>query len=940
MAEEKDETTLKFPFPFKPYSIQEEFMTALYSVLDEGKIGIFESPTGTGKSLSLICGALTWLRDFEEKKKLEAAQLLEDRLPQQWQSQDLQLSSVGSKESKSKSSGGELDWITEFVQKKAERDLVDKLKDEELRRKKREERLEQMRNNVHLKYALKRKREDIDTACLLQICKQEVTSEQASNTDLLDKEDEGFILADYESDDEKKSKDSGLSDEDDLEEEHVTKIYYCSRTHSQLAQFIHEVKKSPFGKEIRLVALGSRQNLCVNEEVRCLKSVQLINDRCLEMQRNKSDRKGSGDAETSKRKRKSRVTCPFYSHEQMQSLRDEVLVEVKDIEQLVSLGKEMKACPYYASRYAIPAAQLVVMPYQTLLHSSTRRASGIKLKGQVLVIDEAHNLIDTITAIHSYKVTGSQLCCAHSQLSQYLERYRSRLKAKNLMYIKQILYILVNLLQVLGGKVGQNPNMQKIFQGGTDLQSINDFLFRAQFDNINLFKVQHYYVKSMLSQKLFGFVEKYHDSASKPFSVQNQKESKTAALGNFLQSLDEKSSGQVKLHEQEETLEKEQSVMASPMMHIEGFLFALTSANKDGRVVIQRQGTVSQSSLKFLLLNPAVHFAEVVKECRAVVIAGGTMQPVADFKDQLLFTSGVSADRLAEFSCGHVIPPENILPIILCRGPSGQQLEFTFQKREKPQLLDECGRVLVNLCKVVPGGIVCFFPSYDYENVVYRHWEKTGLLTQLEAKKKIFQEPKKTSMVEQVLSEYSRCIQQSSKTPGLTTGALLFSVVGGKMSEGINFSDDLGRCVVMVGMPFPNVNSPELKEKMAYLDKTMSKIDGTSPGKVLLENLCMKAVNQSIGRAIRHREDYASIVLLDHRYTQPRILSKLPGWIRGQTRTEVSFGPALGTIGKFFRDRKSLGDAIHSSPNLNTSQENEQVLQGHYQEFSKLQHPH
>lgn len=37
---------------------------------------------------------------------------------------------------------------------------------------------------------------------------------------------------------------------------------------------------------------------------------------------------------------------------------------------------------------------------------------------------------------------------------------------------------------------------------------------------------------------------------------------------------------------------------------------------------------MGQSSLKFLLLNPAVHFAQVVKECRAVVIAGGTMQPV------------------------------------------------------------------------------------------------------------------------------------------------------------------------------------------------------------------------------------------------------------------------------------------------------------------------
>lgn len=41
-------------------------------------------------------------------------------------------------------------------------------------------------------------------------------------------------------------------------------------------------------------------------------------------------------------------------------------------------------------------------------------------------------------------------------------------------------------------------------------------------------------------------------------------------------------------------------------------------------------GSLSQSSLKFLLLNPAVHFAQVVKECRAVVIAGGTMQPVRE----------------------------------------------------------------------------------------------------------------------------------------------------------------------------------------------------------------------------------------------------------------------------------------------------------------------
>ena len=38
-------------------------MTQLYHTLDRGGLGIFESPTGTGKSLSLICGALKWLKD-------------------------------------------------------------------------------------------------------------------------------------------------------------------------------------------------------------------------------------------------------------------------------------------------------------------------------------------------------------------------------------------------------------------------------------------------------------------------------------------------------------------------------------------------------------------------------------------------------------------------------------------------------------------------------------------------------------------------------------------------------------------------------------------------------------------------------------------------------------------------------------------------------------
>ena len=69
----------KFKFPFPPYDIQEKFMTELFKVLEGGKLGIFESPTGTGKSLSLICGALTWFLESEKKKRVDLDNLVNDK---------------------------------------------------------------------------------------------------------------------------------------------------------------------------------------------------------------------------------------------------------------------------------------------------------------------------------------------------------------------------------------------------------------------------------------------------------------------------------------------------------------------------------------------------------------------------------------------------------------------------------------------------------------------------------------------------------------------------------------------------------------------------------------------------------------------------------------------------------------------------------------------
>jgi len=99
---------------------------------------------------------------------------------------------------------------------------------------------------------------------------------------------------------------------------------------------------------------------------------------------------------------------------------------------------------------------------------------------------------------------------------------------------------------------------------------------------------------------------------------------------------------------------------------------------------------------------------------------------------------------------------------------------------------------------------------------------------------------------------------------------MLFCVIGGRLSEGINFSDNLARTVIVFGLPFPNFHAIEIQEKMKYFDRPAN-TDLSFRGNDYYENLCMKTLNQAIGRAIRHINDYATIILVDQRFTNLKI---------------------------------------------------------------------
>ena len=90
-------------------------------------------------------------------------------------------------------------------------------------------------------------------------------------------------------------------------------------------------------------------------------------------------------------------------------------------------------------------------------------------------------------------------------------------------------------------------------------------------------------------------------------------------------------------------------------------------------------------------------------------------------------------------------------------------------------------------------------------------------------------------------------------------------------------------------------------------------MDGKGLGQQYYENICWKAINQSIGRAIRHQNDYSSIILLDNRYcAQPfsSLKDKLPKWISDNFRQEnkdtFDNKTIMNTLTEFYASKAKL----------------------------------
>lgn len=210
---------------------------------------------------------------------------------------------------------------------------------------------------------------------------------------------------------------------------------------------------------------------------------------------------------------------------------------------------------------------------------------------------------------------------------------------------------------------------------------------------------------------------------------------------------------------------------------------------------------VWNNTLSFLCLNPAAVFHELRSAARCIVLTSGTLSPMASFQSEL------GAQFPIALEANHVIKPDQCWVSCVGRGPAGVDLNGQYHNTSTYGFQDEMGHVLRHVCATVPYGVLCFMPSYVLMDKLYARWQDTGLLRDLCRVKAVMREPRRGDQLEELMARYYKAVAQAVRARaggkpagGGRSGALFLAVYRGKISEGLDFSDNNARAVVAVSI--------------------------------------------------------------------------------------------------------------------------------------------
>lgn len=307
-------------------------------------------------------------------------------------------------------------------------------------------------------------------------------------------------------------------------------------------------------------------------------------------------------------------------------------------------------------------------------------------------------------------------------------------------------------------------------------------------------------------------------------------------------------------------------------------------------------------SVAFWCMSPDVVFGPMAAACKSIILTSGTLSPMDTFASELRTKFDTRMDAM------HIVDAKQVWVGAIPMGPQGVKLTGVYRAMDSLDYQDELGRVILAVVEQVPYGVLCFVPSYAFQDKLLNRMDDTGMMEQIRKFKAVFVEPRATGspkQFESLMREYYESIADCRRAadqgkPHPITGALFFAVYRGKVSEGLDLVDDNCRAVLPIGIPFPALTDQKVMLKREYND-AHAQSHGLLPGQRWYEIQAMRALNQALGRCIRHRWDWGAILLLDSRFTETRMVAQLPRWVRVSLQTNLDYPSMMTGLQQFMQ---------------------------------------
>ncbi|KAJ9568519.1 hypothetical protein OSB04_004485 [Centaurea solstitialis] len=534
-------------------------------------------------------------------------------------------------------------------------------------------------------------------------------------------------------------------------------IIYTSRTHSQIRQVVQELKRTVYRP--KMVVLGSREQLCIHPDVSLLHGKTQTNACHFLCQ-----------------KRTKRYCAHFprvsESVKNNPGLGDEPI----DIEDLVNIGKSSGPCPYYMSRELHKVVDILFAPYNYLIDPGNRKSLSIDWDNSILIIYEAHNLEGICADAASFDLRSSLLTSCISEAENCVDLAVARRDESN--------------------DKSYNPD--------------NFAILRAL-----LLKLEKRIAEVSIDSKELGFTK------PGPYIYE--------LLGEL--NITHKTADMLLTTIEDATILLEEDAKTTAPQKTKGTVCRLESIGdilklifkEDGnahakyyRVHVQEVEASSSDTFKakasrifsWWCFNPGVAMEEFAKRgVGSIILTSGTLSPMDSFAEELKLEFPVRLEN------PHVISDNQLWAGIVPVGPSGHPFNSSYRTRDSAEYKLNLGNSIVNFARILPDGLLVFFPSYYLLNLCIDYWKNVSVTSTNSStiwericKHKLpVVEPRQSSLFTQAIDDYMAKLRDTS-----STGAVFFAVCRGKVSEGLDFADQAGRAVIVTGIPFALRNDPKV----------------------------------------------------------------------------------------------------------------------------------